>query len=551
MEQLKKLYKSLSVTQRWSILLCGLLMSFAVAWFTNRQHEASFRPLFSSLSSEDASGIVQKLKEKGIDYRINDNGTTILVPEAKVAELRLEMAGAGLPKTGRIGYEIFDKTNFGITDFAEHVNYRRAVEGELERSIMSIAEVDQARVHVTFPKDSVFLDAREPAKASVLVRLHAGAELSAQNVAAITHLVSSAVEGLTPAAVSVVDMRGNLLNRARRTSSPDGDSSDEALEYQQKIEHELQAKINSTLEPLLGTDKFRTALSVECDMSTGEQSEEVFDPSKSVMASSQRTEDLPGTTTLSGGQPGTASNLPHPPPQSTGTTVGASRRVENVTYQSSRTTRHVRIPQGSIKRLSIAVLVDQSVQWQGKGAQMQRVLVPPTPEKLKTIHDLVATAVGFLPSRGDQLTVETLPFDSTLNSAPPVADLPPSAKQKSKKTDVSFQDLIKSNPLLLWGSIGGLVVVVLMAFLLFRRKRVKTEIVEGRAALPPGAGGHDAVTLSAAAQENAKADSSGGVLQLPASRIEVIASQLRESATQDAEAWAQLLRSWIAEEEKA
>ena len=164
MDQLTKLYKSLSAAQRWSILVCGLLIAAGVAWFTHFEREAGFRPLFASLSSEDASAIIQKLKEKGVDYRIGSNGTSVLVPERQVAELRLDMAGAGLPKTGRIGYEIFDKTNFGITDFAEHVNYRRAVEGELERSVMSIAEVEQARVHVTFPKDSVFLDSREPPK---------------------------------------------------------------------------------------------------------------------------------------------------------------------------------------------------------------------------------------------------------------------------------------------------------------------------------------------------------------------------------------------------
>src|SRR5258706_9820245 len=129
MEQLKKLYRSLSTTQRWSILIFGVLIIAGVSWFTRQQREAGFRPLFSSLSSEDASGIVQKLKESGVDYRIGENGTSVMVPEARVAELRLELAGAGLPKTGRIGYEIFHKTNFGITDFAEHVNYRRAVEG--------------------------------------------------------------------------------------------------------------------------------------------------------------------------------------------------------------------------------------------------------------------------------------------------------------------------------------------------------------------------------------------------------------------------------------
>src|SRR5579884_2264277 len=224
MAQFKKLYASLTIAQRISIAGFALLFALGVAWFTHWEREAGFRPLFTGLSSEDAAGIVQKLKESATDYRIGSGGTAVLVPEAKVAELRLEMAGAGLPKTGRIGFEIFDKTNFGITDFAEHVNYRRAVEGELERSIMSIAEVEQARVHVTFPKDSVFLDAREPAKASVLLRLRPGALLSAQNVAAVTHLVSSAVEGLAPTAVSVVDMQGNLLNRAR-ASAPGSDGS--------------------------------------------------------------------------------------------------------------------------------------------------------------------------------------------------------------------------------------------------------------------------------------------------------------------------------------
>src|SRR5579872_3983612 len=200
MDQAKKLLSALSLRQLITIATCTLAVVGGVVWLSHYQHESGMRPLYSSLSPEDASAIVQKLRETGVDYRVADNGAAVLVPEARVPELRLEMAGLGLPKTGRIGFEIFDKTNFGITDFAEHVNYRRAIEGELERSIMSINEVEQARVHVTFPKDSVFVDAREPAKASVLVRLRVGASLQPQNVAAITHLVSSAVEGLAPTA---------------------------------------------------------------------------------------------------------------------------------------------------------------------------------------------------------------------------------------------------------------------------------------------------------------------------------------------------------------
>src|SRR5579871_3996932 len=201
MDQFKRLAGNFSVRQRWTILIVGALVAFGVYSLANWERERNFKPLYTSLSPEDASVIVQKLKESSTPYRLSNNGTTISVPEDRVAELRLEMAGAGVPKSGRIGFEIFDKTNFGMTDFAEHVNYRRALEGELERSVMALNEVQQARVHVTLPKDSVFTETREPAKASVLVGLRPGTRLSAQNVQAITNLVSSAVEGLTPEAV--------------------------------------------------------------------------------------------------------------------------------------------------------------------------------------------------------------------------------------------------------------------------------------------------------------------------------------------------------------
>ena len=178
MDQLRRLFRALSITQRLTVLLVVAGGISGLLWFSKWQHERDFRPLFNSLAPEDATAMVQKLREKGVEYRVSDSGTSILVPEAKLAELRLEMAGLGLPKTGRIGFEIFDKTNFSATDFAEHVNYRRAIEGELERSVMSLAEVEQARVHVTFPKESVFLDSREAAKASVLVRLRPGLQLA-------------------------------------------------------------------------------------------------------------------------------------------------------------------------------------------------------------------------------------------------------------------------------------------------------------------------------------------------------------------------------------
>src|SRR5580700_10160617 len=219
MEQIKRLIGMLSVPQRWTILIAGLLAAAGVYFGARWQTESNFRPLYNSLAPEDAALVVQRLKDGSTPFRLSNNGTTVSVPEEKVAELRLEMAGAGVPKSGRIGFEIFDKTNFGMTDFAEHVNYRRALEGELERSVMSVGEIEQARVHISLPQESVFTEARQPAKASVLIKIRPGATLPESAIPAITHLVASAVEGLAPESVSLLDMRGNLLNHPKRLGS--------------------------------------------------------------------------------------------------------------------------------------------------------------------------------------------------------------------------------------------------------------------------------------------------------------------------------------------
>ena len=577
MDQLKKLLSSFSASQLLSIVICAIAVVGGLMWFTRFQRESGMRPLYTSLSPEDASAMVQKLREGGVDYKISENGTTVLVPEQRVPELRLEMAGLGLPKTGRIGFEIFDKTNFGITDFAEHVNYRRAVEGELERSIMAIAEVQQARVHVTLPKDSVFTDSREPAKASVLVGLRPGSRLSQQNVIAITNLVSSAVEGLSPESVSVVDMHGNLLSRPRRDQLADGvQNTEAALDYRQALEHDLVLKINNTLEPLLGADKFRTGVSAEVDMTSGEQSEETYDPARSVMVSSQKTEETSGTTRTSSTAPGTAANLPpqtpapaatappttqtaqnQPPAQQqggqqqaaqrpAGNTNSTVRRTENITYQSSRTTKHVKLPQGTVKRLSIAVLVDQGSKWEGQGNQLHRVVTPPDPEKLKAIQALVSTLVGLDTQRGDQLTVEALPFDNTF-SAEPASARPPDA---SKKPDeVLSLETLKKKPALLWGSVGGGVLLVgVLVFAMTRsgKRRTTFETRETLPATPPPAG----VLAPTVATPNVASIAESH--QLPAlmpSRTEVLLNQLHDTGKNNPEVWAGILRGWLTEED--
>ncbi|MCU1259622.1 MAG: flagellar M-ring protein FliF [Bryobacterales bacterium] len=558
LDQLKKLVAALSVAQRITIVLVTAAAVAGVLAFSHWRQETDFHPLYTGLSAEDAGAVVQKLKETGVQFRLSENGTSVLAPSARVAELRLEMASAGLPKSGRIGFELFDKTNFGATEFAEHVNYRRALEGELERSIMSLSEVEQARVHLTFPKDSVFLESRQPGKASVVLRLRPGTKLSGQNVGALTNLVASAVEGLAPDAVTLLDTRGNLLSRPKRAADPDSPQPSEAsLEYRQKIEADLLAKINATLDPLLGAEKFRAAVSIDCDLSSGEQSEETLDPTKSVMTTSQKTEE--GTTASAAtGAPGTASNLPRPPGRSTAGGAGVSRKTENIAYQTSRLVRHVRLPQGQVKRMSLSVLVDNDLKWEGSGKSLRRILAPPSPERLKAIHDLVAGITGLNSERGDQLVVETLPFESTLTSEPPPTPplTPTEADPRLPKWLVPILADPKSLSVGIAAGAGVIVLLGALLFLLSRRKRKPS--VESPVALGPSVAAtsdqqEEQMKAQLAEQAELQKQIDGAALsqlKLPTvttKKAEVLVRHLRETVLKDGPATSNVLRTWLTE----
>ena len=454
MVQIQELFKRLNPRQRILIVAAAVLVAASLAGFTHWNRERDFRPLYTNLAAEDAGVLIQKLRESGTEYRLSENGTTVLVPSARVSEVRLQLASAGLPKSGRVGFELFDKTNFGVTDFAEHINYRRALEGELERSIMGLAEVEHARVHVTFPKESVFVESRQPAKASVLLKLKPGAKLAPQNVVAVCHLVASAVEGLEADAVSVLDMNGNLLSRPRSSGLDGEQPSEAALEYKQQVEKDLLAKINATLEPVVGAERFRAGVSAECDFTGGDETEESYDPARSVMTSSQKTEDISGAN-LSSGMPGTASSLPRPSSRPGSSGLGTTRRTETIAYQSSRTVRRLRLPQGNVKRISAAVLVDQTLRWDGVGAKAKRIIEPPAPEKLKAIRELVAGAIGLDANRGDQLIVETLPFESTLAIEPPPGPAPAVPPAPLLKLPDWLEQLLAQKNGVLIGSVSG------------------------------------------------------------------------------------------------
>ena len=541
MNQIATLINGFSIKQRFSIIAAVFAVVIGVICFVHWKHEDDFRPLYTSMAPEDAAGVVQKLRETGVEYRLSENGSSVMVPSSKLGESRLALASAGLPKTGRIGFELFDKNNFGATEFVEHINYQRALEGELERSVMSLGEVEQARVHLTLPKESVFLDQQQPAKASVMVKLRPGAQISSQNVLAVTNLVASAVEGLTPDGVSVVDMDGNLLSRPAKTGASDGSEvTSESIEVRQQLERSLVAKISETLDPLLGAKGFRAGVSVDCDLTSGEQQEETLDPTHSVMLSSQKTEDVTERATTSG-IPGTASNLPQQASSNAKGTGGVSRRTENVTYQTSRIIRHTKIPQGVIRRMSLAVLVDQTVQWEGQGNARRRVLVPPAPETLKTIHDLVAGVTGFNAERGDQLIVETLPFETSLHAEPPPLTKPVAAPASKSPAWLEFVNKYRD----LWAPVSlGLAVLLVLVRGVFRfaRRAPAKEVREVR--LPGELEGPAARTeLSATAAQIAAAVNAAPVAEDNGE----LAERVRTVAKREPDLTVNVLRMWLQE----
>ena len=539
----------MSAFQRVTILVAVLAAGGAFLAISSWRHDSNFKALYRGMASEDAAQAVQKLKEGNIEYRLEDDGNTILVPTDKASEARLLLAREGLPKSGRIGFELFDKTNFATTDFAEQVNYRRALEGELERTISSLAEIEKARVHLTFPKDSVFVESRQPAKASVLLNLRRAASLAPENVAAIAHLVASAVEGLSPQQVTIVDSHGDLLNKPRSADAL-GSASDSQFEYQVDIEHELTKKLNETLDPILGVGNYRTGVSVECDFSGVDESEEVLDPTKSAIVSSQRTDESTVGRAIAG-IPGVAANLPDPPAAAAPTASGTTRRTESTNYQTSRLVRHVEHPRGEVKRVTVAVLLDQQMKWVKTGANYSRSFIAPLPEKINVIKDLVTNIAGINAARGDQLTVETLPFDGSIREDRPAE---PGTQSSSPAGHDKAPWYLKQDPkIVAGGAAGGVLIIGAGIWLAARGRRKKFDVAETMAMLPPAAprqlAAENPIAVEEALSEEQRLIDSLKAPMLSATKSEALTKYLRQEVRKDPAAATQLLRTWLLDEE--
>ncbi len=381
-------------------LLSIACIIFSFAWMQREQYQI----LFTNLSQEDSGLIIQKLKEKKIKYKIE--GEKILVPSDKVYETRIQLAAQGVPTGGSVGFELFDKTDFGTTDFVQKLNYQRALQGELTRTIMALSEIEHARVHLVIPEKTVFIEQKTNPSASILLKLKTGKKLTENQIQGIVHLVSSSVEGLSPKDVTIVDSTGEMLTKQKDQLSA---LSSSQLEYQKNFEKEVELSVISILEPIVGVGKVRAKATVDIDFTKIEKTEERYDPEGQVIRSTQKIaekSDVGGA----GGVPGVNSNLPTKAVQSPAFLSQGQTEKQNeiVNYEISKVVSHIISPTGIVKRQTIAVVVDGNYKMDNN--KKERVYVPRSDEEIKHYEDLVKKAIGFSQERGDDVKVVNMPF---------------------------------------------------------------------------------------------------------------------------------------------
>lgn len=421
-------FRRLSSTQK---IIAMLVLAAMLVFFTGGDWAAKFQDykvLYSNLDDRDGGQVIDALQKMNIPYKMADGGA-IMVAADKVYETRLKLGAEGLPKGGSVGFELLDNEKMGTSQFVEQINYQRGLEGELARSIESLAAVSGARVHLAIAKQSVFLRDQEKARASVLVKLYPGRVLESSQVAGIVHLVSSSVPHLGAEQVSVVDQSGRLLTRPNAGQDVAGLSANQ-LDYVSQMEKQYAKRIMDILTPLVGPDGVRAEVSADVDFSQTEQSSEKYTPNPASVRSEQKVADQSSSSGV-GGIPGALSN--QPPTASTAPFIasaaapvaaaslpGNSRSESVVNYEIDRTISHTKQQVGTIKRLSVAVVVDHRAV-PGKGGKVSYQALRPA--EISQINNLVRDTIGFDLKRGDSVNVVNMPFRLE-NVSAAVADEP-------------------------------------------------------------------------------------------------------------------------------
>src|SRR6201998_4737549 len=420
LQRLQQFFQGLTLNQRL-LLAGGAIVIGAVIWvFVVLLGQPKYVVLYSGLRSEEAQNLASRLAAKNIPHQISADGGSLLVPEDKLDASRLETAAAGLPRSARLGFELFDTPNWAGSDFTEKVNYQRALEGELERTLATLSEVEAVRVHLVMPQESLFTEQQHDAKAAVILKTSSG-HLSEQAQQAIPQLVASAVDRLRPENVTVVDADSN---------TPLLHNHDGANGRAFGLDEELAKTLVQTLEPVVGADHVRASVHVEYDLGSSEDTQETYDPKTSATLTQEHSEEN-STGAAPAGVPGTASNVPSatpPPPPAVGAEQSSSRS-DATTYAVSKTLHHSVEPPGRVRRIAAAVLVDDAVEITEQAGKSTTTRRKRTADEMKQIEQLAQAAIGVDTQRGDVLAVENLSFQQ----APAETISPPSKTEHIRR----------------------------------------------------------------------------------------------------------------------
>jgi len=401
-------FKALSTRQKLLLGGGGVIVLATLLVFVTLLGKPEMKPLYTGMNANDAQTLAAKLAVRKIPYEISADGGSISVPAEQLDAARLQIAAEGKPRSGRMGFELFDKQNWAGSDFSEKVNYQRALEGELERTIQTMDGVESVRVHLALPPDSIFSGSEREAKASVILSMRGG-RITRQTESAVARLVAGAVDKLASEDVAVIDADTNSALAKDAGGGIDANG--------RSLEAALSERLVQTLEPVVGVGRVRASVRMEYDLSSSEEQQESIDPTKTAPLSMQRTEER--STTAAGGVAGTASNLPN---GSGGTAKpseeGQNTHSENGTYAVSKLVRHTMVPAGRIKRVAAAVLIDDEVELKNEAGRITELRHHRSAEQLEQIEELAKAAVGADDSRGDVVTVQNIGFQPAVRDKP-------------------------------------------------------------------------------------------------------------------------------------
>jgi len=420
-KQIGLIFQKLSPGKKIALSMLVGLTVLALAVLIFWTGTTQWRMLYTNLDPEDCAAIAQELKTRQIPYQLGVNGTAIMVPEELLYETRMDIAALGLPQGGAIGFELFDNAKLGMTEFLQNVNYQRALQGELARTIQRFPEVAQARVHVVMAQDSLFVEEEKPATASVVLKMHPGRDLNKKQVQGIVHMVSAGIPGLAPENVTVVDSSGNMLTGLKGLDGALGTISTEQLEYQHKLEQQLESRIKTMLETALGPSKAIVRLAAQVDFKRQELTEEKFIPDNRVIRSehllNEKTRRMdPGVQGIPG-EPAYNLQAQNPGGGMADNPLLASREDQTVNYEVGRVTSRIVEPSANLMRVSVAVVVDGSYeQVPLDEGGFDYKYIARNDEEMAKLTNLVKRAVNFDEARGDEVEVVNIPFETTMQA---------------------------------------------------------------------------------------------------------------------------------------